>query len=1299
MRSFLCRVLIAVFLLNCLTPSTGWGQSAARKRTPRSLDQRVQDRTQEAQLKNSPAYQFFEADRQARAQHNEQFARADQQARQDEQARLAQPAGVVWTPVSTRVVTPAAVLSQTRISSSQDFLRKVAKNEVTFDQLIDYADPLDPSPDANPLRTTAYAAEVIGNTVSQMAMLDRTVYNLDPYLQLLPQIEARLLYRLALLGFEAPSYTANRTEDPVSLSRAKLTGSFQNSLDKILAVGTLRMALLKIHQFYKRQNLPDPVEDYQVHMRALQLAQTPQTLQAGNPEMGRPRLENGLSPRSLSPTQAQQQQAAKEVQKNGNLADFQRRFIYELRDLHARKPEETSGDFYLLQVTAEYATAYSMEYDLKQLRTIVGIFDEGVKKDSQGHIVNGNFKRTYAPIVNAVFNTIFENTRYAQMSAPKTKQVMALLEEFSDPQKYSLPTRVAALEAASLLYRPFHQETLQGNTPQSPFTAFIPLNFNQPDDNLRKVFAAHTVALYCPLNATSNADMQTYGLDSEGMRTLADQLAYIYDGFYDISTTTISMPGQGPHHQPGACYIAMKNQPNFFKKRQEDAETALWWTANTLFFIFGGDVFQLLGTAFRLTRGAVVALPKARQAFSLAQRGEKIAAFNAQIRDGAKFANWIYQNNKQQARLVEFVVQKAPARTETQRIVENGVVKTVTKEIPAVEESRLITTTHQLQGKRSLLNPKRWVQPQGPKNIVGMRVTSLSDGTVGEMRFGEMVEGQFVPKPVNGIHSLEELSAATRQLRTPSGDRFWFDQQPYWQGILNTNQAYLKQSWLKGLEGMEKEFDILAPIIDKTQMNLPAGAANLLGKEAKWWNLTSWGLPPQGFQIHKTLRFVAPKSKLNLVGTAQRLQAQGGLLNAPGQLPGFYTTQALVEEGNITSQMFNAFFKPLNWKNPVAKTFLPDYIPTATFWKSIQTNPVLGVKLLPKLLWRNRFATTTWFFATWSAADYGLHPALSHWITQEAAKDVRAETAKYGEALTKKRAEENERLSASMGMLDRDPRRIQAYKKVSTAVAERTQGTLLAAASLTVRRAAGMKFITPRDQASLYHQAHKAELNHANLQKAHAALAQSKLKWEQQTAAGTLSAEQQKALEQEKRDIIHQEYQAFLDMYASGFAARPELKRQVDQLYQNYERDFFSTPAAQIAQLNDTFLKKVQALEEEVKLWNNAAEAAQTYVDTFQALYSNEPGLITPELVQSIYQTYYTYAENCMAIVHSSATPQQQKDQIKDQQDQIEEFINDLWEDLRARYKQAHPELTTPQEEPAEQTGPVYGTPSQWVEP
>ncbi len=1256
MNSFLCRVMTLVFLFNCLTPASGWGQSSRRVNGKKSsLEKQVTAKVQKAQQANTPAAQFARADQAAREAHHARFAQADTAVQANRPNKQEVLQSIASQEVNRHLTqSPNSLYVASRVSPKADagsvlpakiFLNKVTRNEISFEQLVDYVDPLDPNPSANDLLTIAYAAEVINNTVGEAMQLDSAQYDLNEFQAQLVQLQARLLWRMALLGFEVPSYTANPVKDPASLSQAALQNALNPaSARKTMALASLRMALLKIHQFYQAKNLPDPADAYQKEMLVKKLVPVQKTVAR------RPELNDKLAARFPAPaqqaTQAQasaRKQAAQTVKKHGNLAVFMDQFIREFKESMEENPEQGSAAYQHAQIRAEYATAYALEYDPAYLKKIVAVVDQGPKET--------DFKQDYSPILNAIFVTVFENTRYSAMDEAKTKQVLNLLQEFSTPQKYSLPTRVFALEAASLLYRPLNEHLLNINTQ---------VNVNLPDEKLREVFAQRTADLYCPLVSVNSYAMKDYGLSSEEMEALANKLAYIYDGFYDIHTPFFEDANAKAdqraraNYPRTACHITTHGNLNTLKRDNERTTAFVYFSAEVLFWVYGGELFAFLGTAFRLTHGAVAALPKAGKAFTVAARGEKVAAFNAKIQEGAKFANWIYKNKRQQGYMVEAVVQKAPARVEKEVVVENGVAQTVEREIPAVTEYKPVTSTHQLEGKHSLWNPKRWLGMGRDEEVIGYRVTRMEPGfqsTVAQMRFGQ---------PVDGLHSLQEISQMTQQLRMADGSRFWFEQQPYWRGMMNMNQA-MQERWILG--GLESSF--------KNQMDLwvPLGeTAQKTGKiseSTRWWNVTQWGPPKQwGELVGKEMWgkagiggtsarmpiYVAPKTPFQFTwrGAANQLTTrQEGVANIAEMLPGFYTSGADVATGNVYSQMFNAYMKPLNWQSTLAKTFLPDYVPTKVFWQSMRANPVLGAQLAPQLLWRNRFGITTALFTGYAGADRLLYPPFKGWMEDQATKDANEEIAKYGDTFSPDQAKMDELLLQEMEVDLSDKRAMSAYNDVLAAQPDQVDGTLFSAPIIGARRAMGMPFIGDDVKADYEHQAVRTDLNRSLLRRNYI-----RFKEGQQATA---------KWQKEQRAAIKQDEQKVLAQYPQAFAFQPDLKRQLHEVYETYAKEFLASQTQDEAtQASERFNKQVGLVLAQVNEYDYAAKQTEVLIMQAEAFY---PGLVTPAVKNRIRQALRTYAQTrCRALQSANPTALAQK-----AADEVGQTLGNLWEELNAR--------------------------------
>ncbi len=1251
MNSFLCRVMTLVFLFNCLTPTTGWGQTSRRPKAKKSaLETQVDAQVKKAQQANSPAARFARADQEARTAHNARFAQADSMAQENRQnlSRL-NDERLVQRPHSLYVaprVAQGRVPVETQVPA-KTFLKKVTNNEISFEQLIDYADPMDPNPAANDLLTIAYAAEVISNTVGEAMQLDDSQYDVNEFQAQLVQIQARLLWRMALLGFEVPSYTANSTKDPVSVSRLALNGA--SSSHKTMALASLRMALLKIHQFYQAKHLPDPADEYQKEKLVKQALNAKKPLTRANP-----RVHDGLvsvptnATRQPAPQAGARTQAAQMVKNHGNLAVFMNQFVNEFKQAIAQEPEQGTADYQHVQIRAEYATAYALEYDPSVLKKIVAVVDQGPKET--------DFKQDYSPILNAIFVTVFENTRYSTMGEAKTKQVLNLLQEFSDPQKYSLPTRVFALEAASLLYRPFNQDSFNLKQQSPAFAFFAPMNLNKPDENLRRVFAARVAELYCPLVSTNSYVMKDYGLSSDEMAALADKLGYMYDGFYDIQTQWVEATDAPAstrvraNYPRTSCNITTHGNLNALKKQNERTAAFLYFTAEVLFWVYGGEVFALLGTAFRLTRGAVVALPKAGKALRLAPNGQRIAAFNAEVSQGAKYANWVYKNKNQQGYFVELLVEKEPGAVPGVKAARTTQVGPVRQAPAPVVEAKRVSHTYQLQGQYSHWNPKRWVGMKPAQNVVGMRVTRMEPGfniTVAEARFDA---------PVSGLRSMQDIEKAWGQLRLVNdpATAMAYETKPYWRAILDLRQAQQEQLLLGGLgSSLKNQVDLWVP------MGNAAQTGGKISEATKWWNMSQWGRPQMAADVlsGKMPLFVAPKTSLGSGRLAGQMMNPEGIANISEVLPGFYTTGVDLATGNVQRQMFNAYFKPMNWQNNITKTFLPDYVPTRMFWKSVQKNPVLGAQLAPQLLWRNRFAFTTAFFGAWMGADRVLYPPFKGWMEGQATKDANEEIAKYGDTFSPQEAKMDELLLQEMGVDLSDKRAMNTYNDVLAAQPDQPDGTLIAAPIVGARRVMGMSFIGDDVKTDYAHQAQRTDLNRALLRRNY-----SRFQTNQQATA---------QWKKEQRQTIEQDEQKILAMYAQGFAQLPRVKKELHAAYETYAKEFLAAQTQeQATQASERFNKNVEGLISQAAEWDSALKTAESLITQAKALYAAEPGLITRHVENYIRQALRTYAaQRCAAL--QAANPQAAADQAAQT---LEETLNPLWIGLSVQYRALHPE-------------------------
>lgn len=619
MTTWLCRLMAAVFTLNILAPTDLLAQTrSAAPRAPRlsqpapvlsaeeiraQVEEKFQDKVSAAQKKYEEAkgvHELYAAVKNLHAvmtsrtaENKRRQADADKrrEAERAMQARYTQPAG------STYVAPRIAPLPVEARPNFNEFAAKLNNGEMDLSDLILHLDPLE----GGNLMNTVFAAEILGNSVDAMGQNGEE--QTQEMADFLLELQLRAMYRLQ-------SLSANK----------------ENSSSYLMALGSLRLLLLKANSFFERAGMPNPLFE----------AADSKPAPAKQLDLVRVKELDGrvmwVSKRPAKGSSSATKQAPKPLFTKAMYGKLMNDVMAEIRAYKEQDLSETDAEYSKLILSLEYAVSYAMDFDPSQVPVMVKLFDRGPKKT--------DFKQQYSGVLNAIFTSVFENVKFTPGNDKHTQAINMFLE-FSDPEKYSIPTRIFALEMASLLYRPYNAETLAAkNVNQeagnSVLSSFFVVNTSPVNPDLRPVFAARTADIYCPLTYTHYLAMKDYGLDSDQMQALADKLAYIYDGFYDISTPTISMPGQDPHHWSSKCHIAMKNRPNEKKRNDEIMWGFTLFVGEALLWVFGGEI---IGVAWRVTRGTMVALPKAVRAAAAANKGRRALSFGIEIKKGVRYAN------------------------------------------------------------------------------------------------------------------------------------------------------------------------------------------------------------------------------------------------------------------------------------------------------------------------------------------------------------------------------------------------------------------------------------------------------------------------------------------------------------------------------------------------------------------------------------------------------------------------------------------------------------------------------------
>lgn len=1309
MQSFLCRVMVLVFLINCVTPTSGWGQTARRNNLDQQVTRRINQATQAAPR---PADLFAQAWDSIISPQPAKPADPSQVKLDLEKFKRLQndpriPRDTV--PMLGGPGTFEGVDPLQQLRTFNTFAKEVAENKVDLAGLMDYVDP--PTTEAN-LKIIAYAAEVIGNTVYGFTNTALTPQEAAELEALLPYLEAHIVLRLDVMG--KPAFVSRYLKKTISNSRLDKT---QNILQRIEAVGSLRMALLRIGQYYVKHQQNDPANDFMVQKNAQwqnaiqaqqlpaeseqsrkrrQQFQTPVGERNSATAVNNPRISEPVAPQgtyslvkkptvSLGqflasiPENVQRFAAAstkagqtprtpatantpkhpantpdnaatpspKRLSQLTNLENFREDFLEELKNMKAGNPEPGSAAYQQLQILAEYATAYTLAYNPAQVENIVRIFDTGVRKAGDGTILPGEYNQTYSPILNAILVTVFENTRYSAMNDAQTQQVLALLNKLTDRTQFSLPTRIFALEAASLLYRPFKEETLvapkdrvnhQFNLLQNYLNSpdpsagnvtfenkFFPINMSRPNENLRHSMALQVADLYCSLQNIPGQKYETYGLSAQEMQKLSDELAFTYDGFYDISTVSVHAPGQDPHQDYSSCGIRMKNPINHAQDTKETNQAIFDFTVTAIFWAsMLADGFALLGTAFRLTRGAVAALPR--------------AAKWADVVDGARYNNWVYKGIKQQGYRVEFKVQTQAARIEkVTQVSENGTVKIVEKEIQAETKYVPVNHTYQLAGQRSHWNPRRLTQGASKnQEIVGWRITVDKPGMdaplVGTAKFEETVDG---------LHSLKDISWAMRQTKLADGTPLYLKRTPYFQGLFNTRKVYTEQSLLGSITHS------LSKTTDTWILDSSTGIK-------QWWNYSQWGLR-EGMEITpQSILFVAPKTARFNPTTATGLMKSDALADIPSLLPGFYTTGEAVANGMVYRQALNTFFKPVEHSNWISKILLPDYLPTAALWKSIKVNPLIGMRLLPQWVLRSRTLWSTVGLGGFVGLDHLVSVPFQGWVTKEAQKDIKAELAQYGDTFSPQQAKENEEILKELGVDTSDKRAMRIYQDMLSARPQQNSGALLVGPIVVARRelgkipllsGIGINFIDEATKANFAHQAQKVTLSRMILQRKKAAQDEYKQRVLEQN-------------EQNKKDFeaaLQEDEKTLLAQNAPALNLVPDSREKIHQVYQNYLQQYNPTASLQEQKaIAQQFLADIEAIlnpgwekfvaRQRQFLHENLMQEEQYIKQTYKDVFAQKP-----ELDKKIHQMFVTYEQTLWNLENDLEKIKQARQQFQEQ--------------------------------------------------
>lgn len=1088
MQSFFCRVLAVVFALNCVLPTpSAWAQArrpsgqknttgttakpnvgaavsqAANKQLPTQINQtrkRFEDR-------NRTYYQRFqdldklhqlkkkEADNQAAEEK-----RAQEQAFADYQRDVR--SGAVMERDATYVAPAAPVLPLQR--PTNDVLDLLAKDELTLQNMGDFIDPMGNTNDSF-LMNTVYAAEALGNTVDYMLQAVKSgnadKAALEEFNNDLESVYLRMAYREGMLS---------------SLPH--------ESMIRTMAVGSLRIAMLKVHNYLLATQKSDPLV-------------TSQTL----PGRGKPYTRTeyvevmerkpGLDGQFFIVTKRVPKKVTDYVKQSASVfppthfKETQNKYFKEMAAAAQKGLEPIDEKYQDVVALADYATKYTLLSDPASVGILVKSFDKGVK--------DTDFKADNAPVVNQIIAGIVDEVRQEARGSQKWNNAMQFFKNFSDPKVYSLSTRVIALEAASVL---------MGNQAGK--------EMSKGEFAFRKTFARRAADLYEPLQGSYYKD---YGLDSKQMQALSDKLADIYNqfateplkleeytnngskpvagikglispgekGLIIANDPNTSIPAIAPSNQGnmvqnpdgsirmiyGYIYtskgrwveIAQHNGLNKAKVDKENAVAFFWFVGEAALWVYGGTLIEAASQAFRFARGAMLALPKAVNAAAKSNKGRALLTFRVELTKAGRLASYTSKavNNNVTIAVRYIETGKAPATTLPSKMGEGlaPVVKTKTIAQPGKSSMRF------LQNEYSRWNPKRAVGMTPNRQIVGVDIEQVLPGGVVNKssinftgRLASLQNGvkdydmlRLMNHGVQGMQKTEGLMYPWLKLSVPE---------------LRAAQAYSRMQGISfdaaksgGLDGW---VNIRIPVYGSDKMPVLASqpGATGVGMESSWWNITKLGKP--GNELFSTDVVVAPAMSRTAARTAFDPLSIPGAVKFPAQM---------LANGQWAEQVGSQYFRIANYNNKFLDSFMPRLVPTKAFTKEFLTNPrfawSMGKAWLKTSYFVQGLKSNLLFFGGLAVGDHVSYPRMMEYITNNGQKEVQDEMAspKYGGAYDPDKLKQDEKnQEAVLAQLkaegqDYNTKQMDAYETVSGAEKESSEGMFMGAPIIFGREALG----------------------------------------------------------------------------------------------------------------------------------------------------------------------------------------------------------------------------------------------------
>lgn len=822
----------------------------------------------------------------------------------------------------------ASILNSPYMLKQTAFKANIENGNITLDELIDALDPWRPG-DVN-LNNVTIAGEILGNSLdvweheiaaNREAVAANTnneeIWDEEMFWQetddFLLKLQLRAMYRLSQLK-------------PISYMKS--------DANNIEAAGTIYILLQKIRNFYQRQNRQNPLQTKRYSCE------------------GTPSLDNSVS----SPYN---ENAVSSV------------FYDQVR--HFANTSFTTDDveYQNFLLILDYAIAFEIT------RGFMGNIELYVKL-LNAPLNKNKYQQRLSPALELLFLTWYENVRYNNnQEGFSGAEVFKAFSQFTDKEQYALPTRIFALEIIGHLVRIQNEDPIQKWLQQNPqFKSLLKSqrynNYTIPDAH-RQYYSGLAADIYCSLVSTNGYRMKSYGLDASQMQLLANKLAWIYNDFYDITTPQISTPGSPSRAPTASCHITTKTPLNPLKQKKEMDNKILMFTAEAVFWIYGGEIFSLVGRAFRIARAATLSLPRAIKASAMANRGRKALSFSIEVQKGVRMSN-LSQN------LTRNGVQIAATRS-SREVTERGLVGATARgagSSSAVETVNL-TSNHALRNQYSFWNPRRWVG-QRPGQVLEYQVAQQTPGF--GLNIGR-VNGNLLP---NGIRSYKDLRIFRNNLFDATGRRMQLNTYSFAEQHLLRSEALVLGSVEKmGKNGM---FDLWIPSQGGGYINL----RSLATKEEATELLTSYMANPAE-EIFLT------QSMPHFTPAVQTLSGMSGIrVSLPELVSGMWKNKVARE-----------IYTPLDWGGTVSNLLMPRYIPNHMPLFQAPGKMIAGTFNSSSFV--SGLKGTTKFFLGMEVLDRAVYPSFLSWQTSVATDEQQQLMNPYADILAPNLIREDEQAS------------------------------------------------------------------------------------------------------------------------------------------------------------------------------------------------------------------------------------------------------------------------------------------------